>query len=113
MAVRNCPKPPPTRISLTLAAIRTAVEVWMVVAGEGKAGAVAMAFGGAGEVAVPAAGAVGTSRTLWLMDRAAASRLPSSVIRPGSRCPDPAGRGKNGRTPILEEEDHEPRPRSR
>jgi 6-phosphogluconolactonase len=81
VAVRNCPKPPPTRVSLTLPTIRTAAEVWMMVAGQGKAGAVAMALGGAGEVAVPAAGAVGISRTLWLLDRAAASELPAGLSR--------------------------------
>lgn len=81
VAVRNCPKPPPTRVSLTLPTIRTAAEVWLMVAGQGKAGAVAMALGGAGEVAVPAAGAVGISRTLWLLDRAAASELPAGLSR--------------------------------
>src|SRR6185312_1036616 len=54
VAVRNCPKPPPTRISLTLPTIRTAQEVWLVTAGAGKAAAVAMALDGAGEVALPA-----------------------------------------------------------
>jgi 6-phosphogluconolactonase len=81
VAVRNCPKPPPTRVSLTLPTIRSAAEVWLMVAGQAKAGAVAMALGGAGEVAVPAAGAVGTSRTLWLLDRAAASELPAGLSR--------------------------------
>lgn len=79
VAVRNCPKPPPTRISLTLPTARSATEVWLLVAGEAKAGAVAMALGGAGEVALPAAGATGSSRTLWLLDRAAASQLPSEL----------------------------------
>ncbi len=81
VAVRNCPKPPPTRISLTLPTIRTAHEVWVVTAGEGKAAAVAMAFDGAGEVALPVAGAVGQARTLWLLDRAAASKLPPGIAR--------------------------------
>ncbi len=81
VAVRNCPKPPPTRVSLTLPTIRAATEVWLLVAGEPKAGAVAMALGGAGEVALPAAGAVGTARTLWLLDRAAASKLPPGLSR--------------------------------
>ena len=76
VAVRNCPKPPPTRISLTLPRIRTATEVWLMTTGEAKAAAVAMALGGAGEVAVPAAGARGTARTLYLLDRAAAKDLP-------------------------------------
>ncbi|MEO5834616.1 MAG: 6-phosphogluconolactonase [Nakamurella sp.] len=81
LPVRHSPKPPPTRISLSLPTIRTSTEVWVVTGGSGKADAVAMALGGAGEVAIPAVGAVGTSRTLWLMDRDSAVRLPSSVFR--------------------------------
>lgn len=81
VAVRNCPKPPPTRISLTLPTIRQATEVWIITAAASKAGAVAMALGGAGEVALPAAGAVGRARTLWLLDRQSASRLPPGISR--------------------------------
>lgn len=81
VAVRHCPKPPPTRVSLTLPTIRQAAEVWIITAAAGKAGAVALALGGAGEVAVPAAGAVGRARTLWLLDRQSASRLPAGVSR--------------------------------
>ncbi len=81
VAVRNCPKPPPTRISLTLPTIRQAGEVWIITAAASKAGAVALALGGAGEVAVPAAGAVGRARTLWLLDRQSASRLPAGISR--------------------------------
>lgn len=80
-AVRGAPKPPPTRISLTLPAIRSATEVWLVVAGEEKAGAVRLALSGAGEVQVPAAGARGRQRTLWLLDRAAAGKLPPGLDR--------------------------------
>jgi 6-phosphogluconolactonase len=81
VAVRGCPKPPPIRLTMTFRAIRAATEVWLVTAGEDKAGAVALALGGAGEVQVPAAGASGRARTLWLLDRAATSRLPRSVAR--------------------------------
>jgi 6-phosphogluconolactonase len=81
LPVRGAPKPPPTRLSLSLAAINTAREVWLVAAGEEKAGAVRMALSAAGPTQVPAAGAKGTNRTLWLLDRAAASRLPSSLSR--------------------------------
>ena len=76
-AVHNAPKPPPTRITLTMPAIQTAEEVWLVAAGPDKAAAVGMAVGGAGPTQVPAAGAVGTDRTLWLLDRAAAANVPS------------------------------------
>lgn len=75
VAVRNSPKPPPTRISLTLPAIRRSAEVWLMTAGAGKADAVAMALGGASEVELPAAGARGQRRTLWLLDRAAAAKV--------------------------------------
>lgn len=77
--VRGAPKPPPTRISLSLAAINAAREVWLVAAGEEKAGAVRLALSGAGPTAVPAAGARGRAATRWLLDRAAASRLPASL----------------------------------
>jgi 6-phosphogluconolactonase len=81
VAVRGCPKPPPTRLSLTFRAIQAAGEVWVVAAGAEKAGAVALALGGAGWVQVPAAAAHGRSRTLWLLDRAAAAQLPRSLAR--------------------------------
>ncbi|HEY3749434.1 MAG TPA: 6-phosphogluconolactonase [Pseudonocardiaceae bacterium] len=76
VAVRDCPKPPPTRVSLTLAAIRHSAEVWLMTTGAAKADAVATALGGASEVELPAAGARGQQRTLWLLDPAAAAKLP-------------------------------------
>lgn len=84
VGVHGAPKPPPTRISLTLPAIRSAREVWLLAAGEDKAQAVAIALSGTGEVQAPAAGAYGRSRTLWLLDAAAASRLPRSLYPPAS-----------------------------
>lgn len=80
-AVRHSPKPPPTRITLGLAVIQGSREVWAVVAGEDKARAVALALSGAGPTQVPAAGARGRDRTLWLMDRAAAGTLPARLGR--------------------------------
>ncbi|MDT4945514.1 MAG: 6-phosphogluconolactonase, partial [Pseudonocardiales bacterium] len=47
IAVRNSPKPPPTRLSLTFRALDAANEVWFIASGEGKAKAVAMALSGA------------------------------------------------------------------
>jgi 6-phosphogluconolactonase len=61
--------------------IRTASEVWLLAAGAEKATAVALALSGAGEVAVPAAGAVGTRATLWLLDRASAAQVPAALTR--------------------------------
>ena len=76
VAVRDCPKPPPTRVSLTFPAITSAEEVWLLVSGEGKAEAVAQALTGADRLQLPAAGARGRRATRWLLDAAAASKLP-------------------------------------
>lgn len=81
VAVRGCPKPPPTRLTLTFPAINSASEVWMVASGAEKAPAVSLALGGAGLVQVPAAGARGRSRTLWLLDQSAAGRLSTGLGR--------------------------------
>lgn len=78
VAVTDSPKPPPQRITLTLPAVRRSREVWLVVSGEAKADAVAAGVEGVDPVEVPAAGAVGTERTVWLLDTAAAMRLPNS-----------------------------------
>jgi 6-phosphogluconolactonase len=80
-AVRNSPKPPPTRISLGFSVIQGSHEVWAIVAGDDKAKAVTMALSGAGDHQVPAAGAHGRDRTLWLLDKAAAARLPKNLGR--------------------------------
>lgn len=75
-AVRGSPKPPPVRTTLTLPAINTAEEVWLVAAGADKSAAVGLALSpGAGPVQVPAAGVRGVARTLWLLDRAAAAEV--------------------------------------
>jgi 6-phosphogluconolactonase len=81
VAVRGAPKPPPIRLTLTLPAIQTAREVWIIAAGESKAKAVRLALSDAGPVQVPAAGARGRQRTLFLLDRAAASELPPTIGR--------------------------------
>ncbi|QEU95128.1 6-phosphogluconolactonase [Streptomyces kanamyceticus] len=82
VGVHGAPKPPPTRVTLTLPAIRSAREVWLLAAGEDKAKAAAIALSGAGEIQAPAAGAYGRSRTLWLLDTAAASQLPPELYPP-------------------------------
>ncbi|MFI9012014.1 6-phosphogluconolactonase [Actinosynnema sp. NPDC053489] len=78
VAVRDCPKPPPTRVSLTLPAIRAAREVWLMTTGAAKASAVATGLTDADEEQLPAAGARGRQRTLWLLDSAAAAEVPGS-----------------------------------
>jgi 6-phosphogluconolactonase len=76
VAVLNSPKPPPTRITLTFGPIRSAREVWILASGASKTEAVAHALSGADPDDVPAAGAQGTERTVFLLDTTAAAGLP-------------------------------------
>jgi 6-phosphogluconolactonase len=78
VAVRNSPKPPPTRVSLTFSAIQAAREVWVLASGAEKAGAVAEALSGVSQDKLPAAGARGRDRTLFLLDQEAAAKLPAA-----------------------------------
>lgn len=82
IGVRDSPKPPLQRISLTHRVINRSAEVWFTVSGQDKAAAVGKALlGAAGEPRLPAADAHGTRRTLWLLDRPAASNLPADMTR--------------------------------
>ncbi|HVH93932.1 MAG TPA: 6-phosphogluconolactonase [Nocardioidaceae bacterium] len=75
VAVRNSPKPPPTRISFTRGPLCNASEVWLVASGSEKAEAVSLAVHGADPHDVPAAAPTGFDKTIWFLDDAAASRL--------------------------------------
>lgn len=75
VAVRNSPKPPPTRISLTMGPLCRARELWWIAAGTDKAGPVHDAVTGADVSKVPAAGPKGIERTIWLLDEDAASAV--------------------------------------
>lgn len=70
-AVYDCPKPPPTRVSLGFSAIGRAREVWLITAGAAKADAVTRLMAGSDREQLPAAGASGTVRTVVMADRAA------------------------------------------
>jgi 6-phosphogluconolactonase len=72
-AVHNSPKPPPTRITLTMPTIQTADEVWLIAAGPDKTESVGAALNG--DKTKPAAHATGVSRTYWLLDQAAAANV--------------------------------------
>lgn len=77
-AVRDSPKPPPLRTSLTRSVINNSREVWFTVAGADKADAVRWAL--LGERPVPAAQVRGTDRSLWLLDEAATAELPKEQL---------------------------------
>jgi 6-phosphogluconolactonase len=66
---------------MTMPTLQHGREVWFVASGEEKAKAVHLALSGAGVVQIPAAGPRGRERTLWLLDQAAASELPSGLAR--------------------------------
>jgi 6-phosphogluconolactonase len=72
-AVHDSPKPPPIRITLTMPAIQSADEVWLIAAGPDKTVSVGAALGG--DQSRPAAHATGITRTYWLLDRAAAAKI--------------------------------------
>ncbi|MET7282764.1 6-phosphogluconolactonase [Kribbella sp. NPDC005582] len=73
VAVHDSPKPPPTRISLTIPALNRSREVWFVVSGADKASAVAEALTEASTL--PASAPKGRNRTLWLLDEEAAAEI--------------------------------------
>ena len=84
-AVRGAPKPPPVRITLTLPTLNAAREVWILASGVEKASAIHLALmTESGALQVPAAGVRGLERTLFLVDEAAASKLPATMGRPGA-----------------------------
>lgn len=75
VAVHGSPKPPPVRLTMTYNPVRSATEVWILASGAEKAPAIAAALAGAPQAEVPAAGARGTDRTLYLVDREAAAEI--------------------------------------
>lgn len=82
-AVHGSPKPPTTRVTLTLAALNAATDVWVLASGEEKASAVRLALDpSAGFLQVPASAVRGRDRTLFLIDESAAGKLPASMGRP-------------------------------
>lgn len=73
--VRNSPKPPDLRISMTCESLSRSREVWFLVAGDDKAEAVARAHRSGPVRDAPARGVTGQEATLWLVDVEAASKL--------------------------------------
>lgn len=80
IAVRNSPKPPPERLSLTLPVINSADRVWLALSGPDKASALGLALAGASTWEVPVAGVEGRLRTVFFVDREAAAEVPEDLI---------------------------------
>lgn len=73
VAVYDSPKPPSTRVTLSLPAINRARRLWLLAAGAGKADAVAEAM--RPDSMLPASAVRGVEETLWMLDAEAAARL--------------------------------------
>jgi 6-phosphogluconolactonase len=80
VAVRNSPKPPSERLSLTLKAINSAERVWLALAGADKASALGLALAGAGRYQVPVGAVEGKRKTVFFIDEEAAAEVPSDLI---------------------------------
>ena len=80
LAVRDSPKPPPERVTLTRPVLNSSKRVWLVLTGADKASALGLALAGASYASVPAAGAKGRRRTVFFVDEAAAAEVSPELI---------------------------------
>lgn len=80
--VRNSPKPPPERLSLTLPVINSSERIWLVLAGADKASALGLTLADASVFEVPAAGVRGRRSTKFLVDQDAAAEVPDNLKTP-------------------------------
>ena len=74
LAIRNSPKPPPQRITVSMPVMRACGEVWLTTAGSAKADALGRAFAGASPLEIPVAGILSSTTRVYL-DEAAAARI--------------------------------------
>ncbi len=81
LPVRNSPKPPPERLTLTLPVINSAARVIVMLAGADKASALGLALAGASSDEVPLAAVHGRRKMTIEVDEAAAAQVPQSLIR--------------------------------
>ncbi|MEV8251461.1 6-phosphogluconolactonase [Microbacterium sp. NPDC076768] len=80
LPVRNSPKPPAERVTLTRPVLNSSKRVWLVLTGADKASALGLALAGASYTSVPAAGAKGRKRTVFFIDEAAADEVSPDLI---------------------------------
>ncbi|NXG40989.1 6PGL phosphogluconolactonase, partial [Psilopogon haemacephalus] len=82
-ALRDSPKPPAERITLTLPVLNAAREVVFVATGAGKAAAIKRILEAEDLNPLPAARVQPSSgQLLWLLDQEAAQQLSNSLHRP-------------------------------
>ena len=80
--MRNSPKPPPERLSLTLPVINSSERIWLVLAGADKASALGLTLADASVFEVPAAGVTARRSTMFLVDQDAAAEVPTNLTTP-------------------------------
>lgn len=80
VAVRNAPKPPAERLSLTRHVLNSSQRIWVEMSGADKASVLGLALAGASYAEVPIAGIKGRKRTVFFVDSAAASEVPENLI---------------------------------
>ncbi|MDO9062974.1 MAG: 6-phosphogluconolactonase [Microbacterium sp.] len=80
--VRDSPKPPPLRLSMTRSVLNGSARAWMVLAGADKASPIGLALAGAQYGEVPVAGVKASEETVFFIDEAAAAELPQSLTLP-------------------------------
>lgn len=80
VAVLDSPKPPPTRITMTIPLLNRARRVWLVASGAEKSSAIGLALAGANTVDVPASGLAGTVSTKVFIDQDLASGVPEELV---------------------------------
>ena len=74
LAIRNSPKPPPQRITVSMPIMRACGEVWLTTAGSAKADALGRAFAGVSPLDLPVAGILSPMTRVYL-DEAAATGI--------------------------------------
>ena len=82
VCVRDSPKPPADRLTLTRSVLNSSDRVWLVLAGSDKASALGLALAGASRDEVPAAGIKGRHYTVFFVDSDAAAQVPENLIAP-------------------------------
>lgn len=73
--VRDSPKPPPLRLTLTVPMIAASKRTWVFTSEERKAEAASRALAGGHDPMAPSSYADAQNELLWLIDKGAASRL--------------------------------------
>ncbi|TFC22565.1 6-phosphogluconolactonase [Cryobacterium glucosi] len=79
LTVRNSPKPPAERLTLSRPALNSSRCIWLVLAGPDKASALGLALTGASRDEVPVAGIKGRRYTNFFVDREAAAEVPENL----------------------------------